>query len=160
MLVQVVYISSATKAFEPSELDRLLEGARRRNERSGVTGVLLHDDYSFLQVLEGTPEAVRRTVERIKRDPRHGGMTVVQDQPITERDFSDWSMAYDRRDITELDRMRGARKLEPGLLRSIAASLSQPVSRTFVQCFGERGRPTSATASSGPGRSAPTSRST
>lgn len=149
MLVQVVYISSATKVFEAGELDRLLEGARRRNERSGVTGVLLYDDYSFLQVLEGTPDAVQRTVERIKRDPRHAGMTVVQDQPIAERDFCDWSMAFDRRDISELDRMRGARKLEPGLLRSIAASLSQPVSRTFVQRFGERGRPMSAKAPSG-----------
>lgn len=139
MLAQVVYISSATKTFEQDELELLLERARRRNDQCGVSGVLLFDDFSFLQVLEGIPGDVGRIIDRIRRDPRHVGMTIVQDQSISERDFGDWSMAFARAGDGVVDRMRGARKLEPGLIRSIAAGLSLPASSTFVRRFGERG---------------------
>ncbi len=136
MLHQVVYISSATKAFEQDELERLLEKARKRNTQDGVTGMLLHDDFSFLQVLEGAPETIQRTLARIQRDSRHAGLTVVQDQPIVQRDFSDWSMAYGRCANVDFDRMRGARRLDPDFMRALVAKISQPVSKIFVRQFG------------------------
>jgi len=137
-LHQVVYISSATKAFEQDELERLLEKARKRNTQDGVTGMLLHDDFSFLQVLEGAPETIQRTLARIRRDPRHTGLTVVQDQPVMRRDFSDWSMAYGRGMNMDFDRIRGARKLDPDFMQSLVAKISQPVSKVFIQQFGEQ----------------------
>ena len=138
MMHQVVYISSANKAFEEPELEALLQAARRNNGRSGVTGILLYDDYSFLQVLEGAEQDVQRTVARIQRDPRHSGMTVVQDQAIVDRDFSDWSMAYAQADSADFDRLRQARKLDRDFMRSLSDQISQVVGKTFVRCFGDR----------------------
>lgn len=136
MLHQLVYISSATKTFEQHELERLLATARRRNEQNGVTGVLLHDDFSFLQVLEGAPEVLARTLARIRRDPRHTGLIVVQDVAVAERDFGAWDMASCHVQRNDLRQVAAARKLDQGFIRDLAAQISQPVAQIFVTQFG------------------------
>jgi FAD-dependent sensor of blue light len=137
MLQQVVYISAATKVFEADDLERLLAKARRRNEQSGVTGVLLYDNDSFLQVLEGAPADLERTLARIRRDPRHTGFTVVQDQRIERRDFGDWSMAYSAAQSGELNHLRQGRRLDRDFVGSLVTRISQPVAKVFVRQFGD-----------------------
>ena len=136
MLHQLVYISSATKRFEPAELERLLGKARRRNDQDGLTGVLLHDDFSFLQVLEGASETIARTLARIQRDPRHTGLTVVQNQAVEQRDFGAWDMAWREVQRDDLRHVAALRKLDKGFLRDLAVQLSQPVAQIFVTQFG------------------------
>ena len=137
MLHQLVYISSATKAFEEPELERLLVKGRRRNEQDGVTGVLLHDDcFSFLQVLEGASETLARTLARIRRDTRHAGLSVVQDVEVAERDFGSCDMALRHVSRKDLSRMAATRKLDQVFIRRLAAQISQPAAQVFVTQFG------------------------
>lgn len=95
-MISIVYVSAARHAFTPAELEALLEKSRANNRRDGVSGVLIYRDGDFLQVLEGPEEAVRRTYARIARDPRHGGVIVLDESAITQRNFGDWSMGFRR----------------------------------------------------------------
>lgn len=92
--MSVLYVSSATRPFPPEELAELLRVSRQKNHGLGVTGMLLHKEGNFMQVLEGDESAVRELFGRIDRDPRHRGVIVLRRTPIEQREFGEWSMAY------------------------------------------------------------------
>jgi len=93
-MYHLVYISRATQPFGQDELLALLRISRDNNARSEVTGVLLYANDRFFQVLEGPEAAVKATAARIGRDPRHTTMDVLLDEPISERQYAQWSMGY------------------------------------------------------------------
>ena len=72
----------------------ILSVSRRNNARDGITGGLLFSTGCFAQVLEGPPDAIERTFERIQCDERHSEVTVLEAGMIEARDFPTWSMAY------------------------------------------------------------------
>ena len=57
---QLVYVSAASWAMSNAELNEILDVSRRNNRQSGVTGMLLHLDRGFLQVLEGPKRPSRK----------------------------------------------------------------------------------------------------
>lgn len=73
-------------------MDSLLSVSRPNNHRDGITGFLISDGVWFMQILEGDPEAVSRTYQRIQRDPRHGSVTQAALRTIRTRSFPSWSM--------------------------------------------------------------------
>jgi hypothetical protein len=89
-----MYVSSARRKFTAPELAEMLTKARAKNHRLGVTGMLLYKAGLFLQVLEGDASRVRDLYATIASDPRHRACSVVQESPISCRQFSDWSMAF------------------------------------------------------------------
>jgi len=93
-LFRICYISTATKLFESAELREMLKESNVRNKEAGVTGMLLYKDGQFMQVLEGTKEAVTATFGRISKDPRHRGIMVLHKRAADERRFPQWSMAF------------------------------------------------------------------
>lgn len=93
-LLSVVYTSRASVPFHEIDLALLLAASRARNEASGITGMLLHDDGQFTQALEGPEDAVRHTLARIAADPRHDDVRTVDEQRIERRRFGSWAMGY------------------------------------------------------------------
>jgi hypothetical protein len=93
-LYAIVYVSTAAKPVPLSELMHLLDGARRRNAEEGITGLLLYSDRSFMQYLEGPAGGLSRVYEIIKRHPLHYGLIDLIREPIHEREFADWAMAF------------------------------------------------------------------
>lgn len=91
---QLVYVSSATRQFTREELLALVEKSHQSNSRQAITGMLLHRDGSFMQVLEGPEPAVRGLMDKIKLDPRHKGVLVLLDRTVDDRQFADWSMGF------------------------------------------------------------------
>jgi hypothetical protein len=63
--------------------------------------MLLYDDGSFLQVLEGPRQAVETLFEKIKADRRHEQIVLLSSREIEEREFSDWQMGFVRLDRLE-----------------------------------------------------------
>lgn len=88
-LRQILYHSWAV--VRP-DLDSILAVSKRNNGIDGITGILLCDGRSYLQVLEGPQDSVTTTYERICADPRHSDITIISDQLIDQRDFAYWSM--------------------------------------------------------------------
>jgi ribosomal protein S4E len=93
-LVQLIYVSSATHELSAAEIKKILDTAVMRNGENKVTGMLLYSRGSFLQVLEGEESAVTETIDRIRADPRHKDVTILTTEPVSERQFGDWSMAF------------------------------------------------------------------
>lgn len=107
-LMHLIYSSAATQAFTPEDLAALLALARKKNASLAVTGMLLHIDGSFLQVLEGEPEAVDDIFRTISADPRHTQIVTIIREPIPRRAFSDWSMGFAEVTAEELADLDGA----------------------------------------------------
>ena len=86
-----VYRSTSLISHQ-KDLKQLLDQSRADNARLGISGVLLHYDMTFLQVLEGGEQVVLDLLDRIGTDPRHNGMEVIFTQGEYQRVFQDWSM--------------------------------------------------------------------
>jgi hypothetical protein len=97
-LSALIYRSRASKPQSDSDLFHLLAQARERNERGGLTGLLLYDRGWFFQWLEGPSAALGKTWNKIRRDPRHHELGIIADQSIPVRLFDNWSMRFAHRD--------------------------------------------------------------
>jgi len=93
-LIQLIYASAAKNLFSPGELGELLRLARIKNQRLGVTGILLYHEGSFLQVLEGPLSAVEPLLETINHDKRHQKVMLLLRREIEARNFADWKMGF------------------------------------------------------------------
>lgn len=93
-LYVLIYVSTATNLFTKDALRMLLAQCHKNNGPLGLTGMLLYKDGNFMQVLEGSPEAVAAMHERIRRDPRHYGLVTLLEGPLKERNFAEWTMGF------------------------------------------------------------------
>jgi hypothetical protein len=87
------YASVASPSLGLADLAHILERSREANPALGVTGLLLHCDGTFLQVLEGPRAGVNEIYARILASPLHGEIVQLFDHPIAAREFGDWAMA-------------------------------------------------------------------
>ena len=62
MVYRMVYVSAATAPLDADALLALLTRARDKNQRLGITGLLLYRDGDFIQLLEGEREAVANLI--------------------------------------------------------------------------------------------------
>jgi Sensors of blue-light using FAD len=108
-LIHLIYASAASRPMGAHELGALLARARSRNAELGLTGMLLYDQGSFFQVLEGPPDVVEALYLKIERDPRHTEITCIIREPIPRRCFGAWSMGFaNLSDANELAHAPGA----------------------------------------------------
>ena len=94
MLISLVYVSTAAYLLSNEELLDILHVSLRNNEGGPVTGLLLYKGGNFMQVLEGPREAVMDIYGKILNDKRHKDITLISNEPIKERQFSEWRMAF------------------------------------------------------------------
>lgn len=87
-LHRVVYMSTAVGVLRADELDRIYLRAKSANTGAGITGLMLFYEGVFLQVLEGPAAGVTSLLEKIRRDRRHSGVTILESGPVTQRSFA------------------------------------------------------------------------
>lgn len=75
-----------------SALRDILSASRRNNAQTGVTGYLIFDGNTFLQVLEGPQAAIAATIARIEADKRHRDVETIYWKPAEQRQFGEWDM--------------------------------------------------------------------
>jgi len=135
---QLLYVSDTNRDFSQAALDEILATSRRKNRAADVTGVLLYLDGAFLQVLEGSEEAVEAIFSSISADPRHWNVKVLLDREAP-RAFGSWSMGFEhlragRKETAEIFEISGeaiAGRLKPHTAHDLLTLL-----RTFfhVHC--------------------------
>lgn len=106
-LFHCIYSSAATTVFSSSELEKLLSQARRNNKALGITGMLLYEDGSFFQILEGAEHVVKQLYTKIATDKRHSKITKLILEPIAARNFADWSMGHAAVSTRQLSEIEG-----------------------------------------------------
>ena len=91
-LKSLTYTSRARLDLSARDLGDIHEAARHLNALDGVTGLLLFDGVRFLQIIEGSEEAIDSLVERLRRDPRHSAFEIRDERIVAARSFPNWSM--------------------------------------------------------------------
>lgn len=128
---QLLYVSNAARGIPASDLDDILTQARARNPERGLSGILIHVDGGFLQILEGARETVMQVYGRIAEDKRHSQPHVLVDRETDAPAFAAWSMGYEHLTGAK-DEMAGmfgivreavAGHLSPGAGRVVATML-------------------------------------
>ena len=116
MFRSVIYTSNAAPHFTVRDLSDVLAASRRNNARWHLSGVLLFESGTFLQVVEGPAWPLERALERIRGDARHSGMDVLSDMETHKRYFPDWAMGSRELDgdaVFALDEADLAARLDP-----------------------------------------------
>jgi hypothetical protein len=93
-LSHLIYASSADSKMSDADLRAILDRARTVNSALDITGILLHTEGSYFQVLEGDAEAIDSLYAKIAHDKRHTNVVLIVREPIANRSFSDWSMGF------------------------------------------------------------------
>jgi Sensors of blue-light using FAD len=87
-------VSSAARLLSSAELETLARKCRENNQQANVTGLLLHKEGSFMQVLEGEDESVKKILVIIGNDDRHRGLITLLREPMTERQFPQHPLGF------------------------------------------------------------------
>ena len=135
-LVRLVYKSSPNFVVDGSAVDKEIKGildvARERNARSGITGGLLFTQRFFFQILEGEDVAIDALFNKIAGDTRHKNVEVLSKDVIKRRRFYAWSMAHVKMRSQEfdlLDRLlANPSDLDDGTLETLIALMSEAAS--------------------------------
>jgi hypothetical protein len=106
-LFHLGYVSIETGDLGSSGMVELLTEARRINTSRDITGLLLHRDKSFFQVLEGGEDVVRQTFDSIEKDERHTAIDVLFEGEVDEREFPDWQMGFLNLDGVDIGTLQG-----------------------------------------------------
>lgn len=93
-LYHLAYVSTATSVLGTGELLDLLNDARGKNLSADLSGLLLHKDNAFFQVLEGSRRAIEQVMLKIRSDSRHRDIEIVMEGYIEARQFVDWQMGF------------------------------------------------------------------
>lgn len=107
-LVALAYTSSSVGKFSERELEELLLVARKRNAEEGVTGVLLYDDGTFFQYIEGPERGIESVYTRVKASTRHRGLIELFRRNIEAREFGSWAMGFSMATTSEILRLAQA----------------------------------------------------
>ncbi|MEM7688549.1 MAG: BLUF domain-containing protein [Pseudomonadota bacterium] len=145
MIGCLTYQSQAAAEPSSNELEQLVERARTRNRRHGVTGMLLYEDGRFVQTLEGPPQGLNVIWSSIQRDERHKDIEVLSQHLVSGRIFSDWDMLlYRKLDQTPksfLERLRQRNPLAKHipLLVKLALDANEPALNDMFARLTEKG---------------------
>ena len=91
-LRRLCYRSRATRPLDAAEIGALVEGAASFNAERGITGALVSAGVGYQQWLEGPADALDDLMARLRHDPRHAEVTLLENAPVAERAFAGWHM--------------------------------------------------------------------
>jgi hypothetical protein len=129
----LIYLSTAVELFTQQQLEELLKKARANNAEKAVTGMLLYNDGSFIQVLEGVAADVDNVFNTIKADKKHKNIITIAEGEDDERAFAAWWMGFRRatpKEVTDFEAFA-----DPGNLKNLALNSDHPafnMLKTFV----------------------------
>lgn len=119
-------------------LREILKVSAERNRAASITGFLLFDGTTFVQILEGEREAVFSMFERIAADERHRDVSVIEEGEIGGRVFGRWAMGghlragrdaavYERHGMTGADFSAYGSATIVALAKELAAGSGRPL---------------------------------
>lgn len=89
-------MSFTSANLSDEDLEIFLKEIRIKNKEQQITGLLLYNSKSFIQIIEGPKDNIHNLFEIISNDPRHYGIVKILEEKIKTRSFPDWSMGYRR----------------------------------------------------------------
>lgn len=90
---QLVYVSEAVSPVTDAVLTQIGKTGQANNTPLGITGLLIHSQNSFVQILEGELFTIVDRFDHLRHDPRHNNVSIVMIEPAASRMFKDKSLA-------------------------------------------------------------------
>tara|TARA_R110002049_G_scaffold70894_2_gene182948 strand:+ start:1465 stop:1881 length:417 start_codon:yes stop_codon:yes gene_type:complete len=109
LLHQIIYTSQASEQFNKRNLLDLLHTSRGYNTIDNISGLLMHRNGYFLQIIEGEQDVVENLFQRLSNDTRHKNIKMILDRTVESRLFSNWAMGCADFDEPELSMLPGLR---------------------------------------------------
>ncbi len=134
MLYYLLYVSYAKSRFSEEQLKQLLTTCITNNQRLDITGMLLHIDGKFIQLLEGSEKNVHELYTIIEADDRHKKVSVILEGPSSERIFPDWKMGLKVLDTVEFEQLSGYADIEAFFRQDAINNDSHPA-KIFLSLF-------------------------
>ena len=101
------YISKQKDSLSSSNLEDLFQFVVETNTTLNISGVLLHNNNFFLQVLEGDKDSIQDLFAKIRRDQRHHELLLILNQKVENRIFNNYEATFSvlksREDIERLN---------------------------------------------------------
>lgn len=94
MTICTLIYSSRLSADPAGIVESILDAAQRNNPSLSLTGALVFDHRSFIQLLEGRRSTVTNMLLRIAADPRHTDLRIIHVDDVPKRRFPEWSMHH------------------------------------------------------------------
>ena len=91
-LKSLTYTSFARLDLTADDVGAIHRTAMQLNALEGITGLLIFNGTHFLQMIEGSVDAVDDLLRRLRGDRRHDGIEVRDERFIDQRCFADWAM--------------------------------------------------------------------
>ncbi|HVF83327.1 MAG TPA: BLUF domain-containing protein [Sphingomicrobium sp.] len=120
-LKTVTYTSLAALDLTEEDVVAIHQSSARANALEGMTGLLIFNGTHFLQIVEGSSDAIDDLLDRLHRDSRHHGIEIRDERLVDERAFGDWAMEM----VRVKSRYYEAREQ---IAVALPAELPQPVS--------------------------------
>ncbi len=105
-------MSNQALILKENDIEKLLFQIREKNKKLAITGLLLLIQGKFIQYIEGPEEEIEKVYKKIKNDPRHNQLILLDSGDIDDRQFKDWSMAYKKIDDEVVENITGYKNLE------------------------------------------------
>jgi hypothetical protein len=125
-LVRLIYRSRG--GVTAGTVGAILDCAWAKNPSYGITGVLLFDGTSFLQVIEGGQGNVENLYEAIARDLRHDSLELIDFLPADTRDYAGFPMAFVEVSETRFPELQH-------VMSRAAQGLGRPLGRLIAQAL-------------------------
>ncbi|MFY0601859.1 MAG: BLUF domain-containing protein [Cyclobacteriaceae bacterium] len=136
-LHSLVYVSHTSYPWTDLELNNLVTKAASHNSEKEITGMLVHSNNRFLQVLEGEERHVKSLYKTICADKRHEKVLLLVEHPISRRNFVGWSMGYKSIESEQLERASGFTSIDQFFEKPNVENSGHPA-LTFLKKFYEK----------------------
>lgn len=94
MIKTICYISDSCLKESSNDLSDLFTKAKINNLNNSITGILIHSNSNFLQVLEGDETVVNNVFKKISLDSRHKNIFNIVNTTINQRMFEDYNFGF------------------------------------------------------------------
>ena len=126
-LRRLIYTSQATNKLSKRNLLDLLHDSRSYNKIDNISGILMHSNKYFLQVIEGRSDVIEHLVGRLLIDSRHIKFKIILDCSVNSRLFPNWTMSCADFDNPELSLIPGIRTdlNDPQVIKNLITNLPE-----------------------------------
>ncbi|WGF93963.1 BLUF domain-containing protein [Aequorivita marisscotiae] len=90
----ICYISKQEESLTTRMLKQLFQFVVKTNPTLNISGVLLHNNNFFLQVLEGDKTTIQNLFADIRKDKRHQNILLILNQKIENRIFNHYEATF------------------------------------------------------------------
>lgn len=104
-LYYLTYTSKMNQEMSEDKLKKLVETSQVKNAQSGITGLLISLNNTFIQYLEGEKENVKTLYGTIKNDSRHKNIEIQFEGVLESRMFSKWNMSLETATQSNIERL-------------------------------------------------------